>query len=52
MSTEIQSACPASQVDAERMVTYKREIRLWREAHPVQQTLMIRDDADSYWIAC
>ncbi len=31
---------------------YKREIRLWREAHPVQRALMIRDDADSYWIAC
>jgi hypothetical protein len=52
MSTETQSACLASQVDTERMVTYKREIRLWREAHPVQRALMIRDDADSYWIAC
>jgi hypothetical protein len=34
------------------MVTCKREIRLWREAHPVQRALMIRDDAEAYWIAC
>jgi len=49
---ETQSACLTSRVDTERMVTYKREIRLWREAHPVQRALMIRDDADAYWIAC
>jgi hypothetical protein len=50
--TEIRSAYLASRDDTERMVTYKREIRLWREANPVQRALMIRDDADAYWIAC
>jgi hypothetical protein len=34
------------------MVTFKREIKLWREAGVTQRALMIRDDADTYWLAC
>lgn len=34
------------------MATFKREIRLWREMGVTQRALMIRDDADTYWIAC
>jgi hypothetical protein len=32
------------------MVTYKREIKLWRQTNPVQRALMIRDDADPNWM--
>ncbi len=28
------------------MVTFKRELALWRETDVTQRTLMIRDDAD------
>lgn len=34
------------------MVTFKREIGLWRETGVTQRALMIRDDADTYWLAC
>lgn len=34
------------------MVTFRREIRLWRETSVTQRALMIRDDADTYWLAC
>jgi hypothetical protein len=34
------------------MVTFRREIRLWRETGVTQRALMIRDDADTYWLAC
>ena len=30
------------------MVTFRREIRLWRETGVTQRALMIRDDADTY----
>ena len=33
------------------MVTFRREIRLWRETGVTQRALMIRDDADTYWLA-
>jgi hypothetical protein len=29
----------------------KREVRLWRETNVTQRALMIRDDADSTWLA-
>jgi hypothetical protein len=35
-----------------RMVTFRREIRLWYETGVTQRALMIRDDADSCWLAC
>jgi hypothetical protein len=35
-----------------RMVTFRRETRLWRETSVTQRALMIRDDADTYWLAC
>ena len=31
---------------------FRREIRLWRETGVTQRALMIRDDADTYWLAC
>jgi hypothetical protein len=34
------------------MVTFKREVALWRETGVTQRALMIRDDADTYWLAC
>ena len=34
------------------MVTFRREIRLWHETGVTQRALMIRDDADTYWLAC
>ena len=34
------------------MVTFRREIRLWRETGATQRALMIRDDADTCWLAC
>jgi hypothetical protein len=34
------------------MVMFRREIRLWRETGATQRALMIRDDADTYWLAC
>ncbi len=34
------------------MVTFRREIRLWSETGVTQRALMIRDDADTYWLAC
>jgi hypothetical protein len=34
------------------MVTFRREIRLWHETGATQRALMIRDDADTYWLAC
>ena len=34
------------------MVTFRREIGLWRETGVTQRALMIRDDADTYWLAC
>jgi hypothetical protein len=34
------------------MVTFRRETRLWRETGVTQRALMIRDDADTYWLAC
>lgn len=34
------------------MVTFRREIRLWHETGTTQRALMIRDDADTYWLAC
>lgn len=34
------------------MVTFRREIGLWRETDVTQRALMIRDDADTYWLAC
>jgi hypothetical protein len=34
------------------MVTFKRELALWRETDVTQRALMIRDDADTYWLAC
>ncbi len=34
------------------MVTFRREIRLWRETGVTQRALMIRDDADTSWLAC
>lgn len=39
-------------VDTEPMVTFRREVRLWRETSVTQRALMIRDDADTYWLAC
>jgi len=33
-------------------VTFRRETRLWRETTVPQRALMIRDDADTYWLAC
>jgi len=36
----------------ERMVTFRREIRLWHETGVTQRALMIRDDADTCWLAC
>jgi hypothetical protein len=35
-----------------RIVTFRRETRLWREISVTQRALMIRDDADTYWLAC
>jgi hypothetical protein len=35
-----------------RVVTFRRETRLWREIGVTQRALMIRDDADTYWLAC
>lgn len=35
-----------------RMVTFRRETRLWRATAVTQRALMIRDDADTYWLAC
>jgi hypothetical protein len=35
-----------------RMVTFKREIRLWCETSVTQRALMVRDDTDTYWLAC
>ena len=35
-----------------RMVTFRREIRLWHETGATQRALMIRDDADTCWLAC
>jgi hypothetical protein len=34
------------------MATFPREIRLWHETGVTQRALMIRDDADTYWLAC
>ena len=34
------------------MVTFKREVKLWLETGMTQRALMIRDDADTYWLAC
>jgi hypothetical protein len=34
------------------MVTFRRETRLWHETGVTQRALMIRDDADTYWLAC
>jgi hypothetical protein len=34
-----------------RIVTFKREIRLWHETGVTQRALMIRDDADTCWLA-
>jgi hypothetical protein len=34
------------------MVTFRREVRLWRETSVTQRALMLRDDADTYWLAC
>jgi hypothetical protein len=34
------------------MATFRREIRLWHETGATQRALMIRDDADTYWLAC
>jgi hypothetical protein len=34
------------------MVTFRREIRLWHETGVTQRALMIRDDADTPWLAC
>ena len=34
------------------MVTFRREIRLWHETGVTQRALMIRDDADTCWLAC
>ena len=36
----------------EHMVTFRREIRLWHETGVTQRALMIRDDADTCWLAC
>jgi hypothetical protein len=36
----------------ERVVTFRREIRLWHETGVTQRALMIRDDADTCWLAC
>jgi hypothetical protein len=33
------------------MVLFKREVKLWRETNVTQRALMIRDDADSAWLA-
>lgn len=35
-----------------RMVTFRREIGLWHETGVTQRALMIRDDADTCWLAC
>lgn len=35
----------------ERMVTYKREVRLWREMNSMQRALTFRNDADRCWLA-
>ena len=35
-----------------RMFTFRREIRLWHETGMTQRALMIRDDADTCWLAC
>ena len=35
-----------------RMATFRREIGLWHETGVTQRALMIRDDADTYWLAC
>ena len=35
-----------------RMVTFRREIRLCHETGVTQRSLMIRDDADTCWLAC
>jgi hypothetical protein len=35
-----------------RMVIFRREIRLWHETGVTQRALMIRDDADTCWLAC
>ena len=35
-----------------RMVTFKREVKLWLETGMTQRALMIRDDADTCWLAC
>jgi hypothetical protein len=34
------------------MVTFRREIALWRETGVTQRALMIRDDVDTCWLAC
>jgi hypothetical protein len=33
------------------MVVFKREVRLWRETNAVHRALLLRDDADSAWVA-
>ena len=38
--------------DTEGVVTFRREIALWRETGVTQRALMIRDDVDTYWLAC
>jgi hypothetical protein len=39
-------------VHTRRMVTFRREIRLWHETGVTQRAFMIRDDADTCWLAC
>lgn len=34
------------------MVTFRREIKLWHETGVTQRALLIRDDVDTYWLAC
>jgi hypothetical protein len=36
----------------ERVVTFRREVRLGRETGVTQRALMIRDEADVYWLVC
>jgi len=35
----------------EPMVLYKNEFRLWQEMRPTQRALMLRNDADTNWLA-
>jgi hypothetical protein len=34
------------------MVTFRREVSLWRETGVTHRALIIRDEADTYWLAC